>query len=79
LNGSSSHFKLSDYFALYAERFDTVEVDSAFYPCPTARTVENWNARTPDGFVSQFLLGARLSAGHREVHGVKATTPRSFQ
>jgi uncharacterized protein YecE (DUF72 family) len=26
-------------------------VDSTFYACPTARTVENWNARTPDGFV----------------------------
>jgi uncharacterized protein YecE (DUF72 family) len=43
--------KPSDYLAFYAERFHTVEVDSTFYACPTARTVENWNARTPDGFV----------------------------
>ena len=43
--------KPSDYLRFYAERFHTVEVDSAFYACPTARTVENWNARTPDGFV----------------------------
>jgi uncharacterized protein YecE (DUF72 family) len=41
----------SDYLGFYAERFHTVEVDSTFYACPTARTVENWNARTPDGFV----------------------------
>jgi uncharacterized protein YecE (DUF72 family) len=34
----------SDYLAFYAERFHTVEVDSTFYACPTARTVENWNA-----------------------------------
>jgi uncharacterized protein YecE (DUF72 family) len=41
----------SDYLAFYAERFYTVEIDSTFYACPTARTVENWNARTPPGFV----------------------------
>ena len=43
--------KPSDYLQFYAERFHTVEVDSTFYACPTARTVENWNARTPEGFV----------------------------
>jgi uncharacterized protein YecE (DUF72 family) len=41
----------ADYLAFYAERFHTVEADSTFYACPTPRTVENWNARTPDGFV----------------------------
>ena len=43
--------KPSDYLRFYAERFHTVEVDSTFYACPTARTVGNWNARTPNGFV----------------------------
>src|SRR5258707_14521627 len=43
--------KPSGYLAFYAEHFHTVEVDSTFYACPTARTVENWNARTPEGFV----------------------------
>jgi uncharacterized protein YecE (DUF72 family) len=43
--------KPSDYLAFYAERFHTVEVDSTFYACPTASTVQNWNTRTPDGFV----------------------------
>jgi uncharacterized protein YecE (DUF72 family) len=43
--------KPSDYLAYYAERFHSVEVDSTFYACPTARTVENWKARTPDGFI----------------------------
>jgi uncharacterized protein YecE (DUF72 family) len=27
-----------------------VEVDSTFYTCPTARTVQSWDARTPEGF-----------------------------
>jgi uncharacterized protein YecE (DUF72 family) len=40
-----------DYLAFYAEHFHTVEVDSTFYACPSARTVGNWNARTPEGFI----------------------------
>jgi uncharacterized protein YecE (DUF72 family) len=41
----------ADYLAFYAEQFPTVEVDSTFYGCPSARTVGNWAARTPEGFV----------------------------
>jgi uncharacterized protein YecE (DUF72 family) len=41
----------ADYLAFYAEHFPTVEVDSTFYGCPSARTVGNWAARTPEGFV----------------------------
>jgi uncharacterized protein YecE (DUF72 family) len=41
----------ADYLAFYAEHFHTVEVDSTFYGCPSARTVNNWAARTPEGFV----------------------------
>ena len=41
----------ADYLSFYAEHFHTVEVDSTFYGCPTARTVNNWGARTPEGFI----------------------------
>jgi uncharacterized protein YecE (DUF72 family) len=41
----------ADYLAFYAEHFHTVEVDSTFYACPSARTVTNWAARTPEGFI----------------------------
>jgi len=41
----------ADYLAFYAEHFHTVEVDSTFYACPSARTVNNWAARTPAGFI----------------------------
>ena len=37
----------ADYLGFYAKHFHTVEVDSTFYGCPTARTVNNWGARTP--------------------------------
>lgn len=41
----------ADYLTFYAEHFHTVEVDSTFYACPSARTVSNWAARTPEGFI----------------------------
>jgi len=41
----------ADYLAFYAEHFHTVEVDSTFYGCPSSRTVNNWGARTPEGFI----------------------------
>jgi uncharacterized protein YecE (DUF72 family) len=39
-----------DFLSYYATQFATVEVDSTFYGCPSARTVNNWAARTPDTF-----------------------------
>jgi uncharacterized protein YecE (DUF72 family) len=41
----------ANYLSFYAERFHTVEVDSTFYACPSARTVANWGTRTPEGFI----------------------------
>jgi uncharacterized protein YecE (DUF72 family) len=35
----------------YAERFDTVEVDSTYYRLPDEPMVSRWAERTPDGFV----------------------------
>jgi uncharacterized protein YecE (DUF72 family) len=43
--------KAADYLSFYADHFETVEVDSTFYGCPSARTVSNWAAKTPAGFV----------------------------
>jgi len=40
-----------DFLSYYATQFATVEVDSTFYGCPSARTVNNWAARTPEGFI----------------------------
>jgi uncharacterized protein YecE (DUF72 family) len=41
----------SDFLSYYATQFATVEVDSTFYGCPSARTVNNWAARTPEDFI----------------------------
>ena len=43
--------KSRDFLSYYATQFATVEVDSTFYRCPSARTVSNWVAQTPDRFI----------------------------
>jgi uncharacterized protein YecE (DUF72 family) len=43
--------KPRDFLSYYATQFGTVEVDSTFYGCPSARTVNNWAARTPEDFI----------------------------
>jgi uncharacterized protein YecE (DUF72 family) len=40
-----------DYLTHYAEKFDTVELDSTFYRTPSLQTVKGWNAKTPPGFL----------------------------
>jgi uncharacterized protein YecE (DUF72 family) len=38
------------WLALYAESFDTVEVNATFYRLPPSSTVTGWATRTPPGF-----------------------------
>jgi uncharacterized protein YecE (DUF72 family) len=40
-----------DYITLYAQSFDTVEIDSTFYGTPREAQVKQWRAQTPDHFV----------------------------
>ena len=48
----------------YAERFDTVEVDSPFYRLPDPDVARRWAQRTPDGFV--FHAKAAKGMTHHE-------------
>ena len=43
--------KSRDFLSYYATQFATVEVDSTFYGCPSASTVNNWADRTPEDFL----------------------------
>ncbi len=38
------------WFALYAEHFDTVEINNSFYRLPKADTVDGWRDQAPPGF-----------------------------
>jgi uncharacterized protein YecE (DUF72 family) len=57
--------KSADYLMYYATRFVTVEIDSTFYGCPSASTVKNWAARTPDDFI--FCLKVPQVITHEKV------------
>lgn len=50
-----------DRLPYYAERFESVEVNSTFYAVPAARTVERWVQATPDGFTFDVKLHRLLS------------------
>jgi len=43
--------KSRDFLAYYTTQFATVEVDSTYYGCPSASTVNNWATRTPEDFI----------------------------
>ncbi len=45
------------WFSLYAERFDTVEINNTFYRLPTQTTVEGWAAQAPPGFCYSLKVG----------------------
>ena len=57
--------KSADYLAFYSSRFDTVEVDSTFYRCPTIEAVNNWALKTPPGFI--FSLKVPRTITHDKV------------
>lgn len=46
-----------DWFRLYAERFDTVEINNTFYRLPTQGAVEGWAAQAPAGFCFALKVG----------------------
>ena len=45
------------WFGLYAERFDTVEINNTFYRLPAASTVDGWAAQAPEGFCYAVKVG----------------------
>jgi uncharacterized protein YecE (DUF72 family) len=40
-----------DYLGYYAAQFQTVEIDSTFYGCPSAAIVNKWHLKTPLDFI----------------------------
>jgi uncharacterized protein YecE (DUF72 family) len=57
--------KAQDYLSFYARKFDSVEVNSTLYGCPSPRTVENWNAKTPSNFI--FSIKTPRSITHDKI------------
>ena len=57
--------KSAGYLGYYSRRFDTVEVDSTFYRCPTIEAVNNWKLKTPPGFI--FSLKVPQTITHQKI------------
>lgn len=60
------------WFELYAQRFDTVEINTTFYRLPPASTVDAWAAQAPEGFCYAVKVGQFGS------HRMKLTDPASW-
>ena len=58
-----------DELAYYAERFDTVEVNSTFYRIQSAQTALSWAKRTPAGFLFSVKLFQKFT--HPELYQKK--------
>src|SRR5207249_10144483 len=64
-----------DSLSYYATQFATVEVDSTFYGCPSPRTVNNWAARTPEGFI--FSVKVPQLCGDENYVAIRSEKQRS--
>lgn len=51
----------NEMLALYAQIFDSIEVDSTFYAIPPVSTVENWYKRTPENFSFSLKLPREIT------------------
>lgn len=49
----------------YAERFDTVEINSSFYRFPSTEMLEGWAAQVPDAFGFAFKAPRRITHDYR--------------
>ena len=59
-----------DRLRYYAERFDTVEVDSPFYRLPSPETSARWAERTPDDFVFHAKASKEMTL-HEETESLE--------
>ena len=56
--------KQSDMLKLYAEIFETIEVDSTFYAIPPVSTFEKWYKETPDEFTFSLKMPQEITHTH---------------
>ncbi|MDN3693450.1 DUF72 domain-containing protein [Chryseobacterium tructae] len=53
-----------DFLSLYAETFNTVEINSTFYRIPTAKTLLKWYDETPEAF--RFFIKIPKTITHQK-------------
>jgi uncharacterized protein YecE (DUF72 family) len=66
------------WFPIYAEQFDTVEINNTFYRLPPESTIDQWAAQAPPGFCYAVKVGQFGS--HRKKLGDAASwLPRHIE
>jgi uncharacterized protein YecE (DUF72 family) len=61
-----------EWFAFYAERFDTVEINNTFYQLPRSPTFDAWRKRAPKGFCYAVKMNRYLTHRKRLKHSKAA-------
>ncbi|HVE58707.1 MAG TPA: DUF72 domain-containing protein, partial [Pyrinomonadaceae bacterium] len=56
--------KSGEMLALYAEIFETIEVDSTFYAIPPASSIESWYKKTPENFTFSLKMPQEITHEH---------------
>lgn len=57
--------RATDFLAVYARAFATVEVDSTFYATPAVKTVRGWAQRTPRDFLFSLKMPQEITHERR--------------
>lgn len=57
--------KPNNYLNYYAERFDTLEIDSTFYKCPHTNVARKWAGKVPEGFLFSAKVPQEIT--HKKV------------
>ena len=66
------------WFSLYAQRFDTVELNNTFYRLPAASTVEGWAAQAPPGFCFAVKVG-QFGSHRKKLRDPESWLPRHLE
>jgi uncharacterized protein YecE (DUF72 family) len=66
------------WFAHYAERFDTVELNNTFYRLPAASTVEGWEGQAPPGFTYAVKVG-QFGTHRMKLNDARSWLPRHLE
>lgn len=56
--------KANEMLKLYAEIYDSIEVDSTFYAIPPASSIEGWYKKTPENFTFSLKLPQEITHTH---------------
>jgi uncharacterized protein YecE (DUF72 family) len=68
----------SSWFSLYAQRFDTVELNTTFYRLPAVSTVERWAAQAPPGFCFSVKVG-QFGSHRKKLRDPELWLPRHLE